>query len=141
NYVGTHGLVMENGLPTSSELTLRRGGGAHVYDLVAGRAVDAEADDSTIRIPVDLGPCEGRLLLVTSHAIEKLSVEAPETVAPGQSLPVGIRITDRADQAVDAVVPVELTISDPEGRPSEVNGYYGAVGGTLRVTLDIAPND
>lgn len=141
NYVGAHGLVMENGLPTSSELALRRDGEAHVYDLVAGRTVDAEADDGIIRIPMDLGPCEGRLLLVTGQAIEKLSVEAPETVAPGQSLPVEIRITDRADRPVDAVVPVELTISDPEGRPSEVNGYYGAAGGMLQVTLDIAPND
>ena len=30
---------------------------------------------------------------------------------------------------------------NPTGKPAERTGYYGAAGGTLTVTLDLAPND
>ena len=40
DYVGQHGLVMENGLPSEAVLTVRRPGGT-VYDLVDHRVVPA----------------------------------------------------------------------------------------------------
>lgn len=42
---------------------------------------------------------------------------------------------------VEAVVPVELTIRDPDGRACEFSGAYAAVDGRVEVALDIAPND
>ena len=42
SYVGQHGMVMENGLPSEGEVSLLRGSG-HVYDLVNGREVPAKA--------------------------------------------------------------------------------------------------
>ena len=47
DYVGHHGLVMENGLPTDAELSICRPE-THVYDLLSHRAVAARADEGRI---------------------------------------------------------------------------------------------
>ena len=43
-YVGQHGLVMENGLPSQAVVAINRPGG-FVYDLVGGRQVAATAGE------------------------------------------------------------------------------------------------
>jgi hypothetical protein len=77
NYVGRHGLVQDQGLPSAGVLTLRRAPG-HVYDLTA-RSITPDVSTSTmdsgpgesgesppnetetLQWPVELGPCEGNL--------------------------------------------------------------------------------
>lgn len=43
--------------------------------------------------------------------------------------------------AIDAVVPVEVQVRDPDGQSAEGSGFYGAESGRLALALDIAPND
>ncbi len=57
-YVGRHGLVMEDGVPQSAEVRLRRTGG-HVYDLVAHLPVAAEERGGDLVFRHEFGPCEG----------------------------------------------------------------------------------
>lgn len=142
SYVGGYGLVMEDGLPSDTVLRLRREGGGHIYDLLARRQLPATLEeDGRLALPLSLGPCEGRLLMVTANPVEGLSVEAPDSATLGATVEIAVSVTDAGGTPVDAVVPVELRIVDPEGAPAEPNGHYGAAGGVLRVTLDLAPND
>ncbi|MGC9316791.1 MAG: hypothetical protein ACP5KN_02000, partial [Armatimonadota bacterium] len=138
-YVGHHGLVMENGLPTDATLTIRRGG--HVYDLVAHRQVQAEATDGGLSIECHFGPCEGRLFMVTERAIEGVRVSAPQSAAPGESVSIAAEVVGDDGQALDAVVPVRVDILDPHGRAAEFSGFYGARDGRVELTANIAAND
>ena len=52
-----------------------------------------------------------------------------------------VSIKDGTGTPVNAVVPVELLIQDPNGRPGEFSGFYGAADGRLSVSTMIAPND
>mgnify|MGYP002623086138 FL=1 len=141
SYVGHHGLVMENGLPSRTELSLRRKTG-HVYDLRNSRAVDVQPTaDGELVWPVALGPCDGNVFLVTERPIARLNVGLPESATRRHPVTLRIQVTDESDQTVDAVVPVRLEIRDPSGRTAERSGYYGAAHGRLEVTLDLAPND
>ncbi|MCZ2342367.1 MAG: hypothetical protein LC104_11310 [Bacteroidales bacterium] len=140
NYVGQHGLVLDSGLPSTGSLTLRRQN-VHVYDLTAQRAVRATTRDGTTTWPVTLGPCDGNVFLVANRAIEQVQLKIPQSATLGQSVTCGVRITDAASQPVDAVVPVQVTITDPNGRPAEYSGYYGAAAGRLDIPLDLATND
>jgi hypothetical protein len=54
---------------------------------------------------------------------------------------VSIVVADDTGQPMPAVVPVHVEISDPAGRIGEFSGYYGAKDGTLRLRLDLAPNE
>jgi hypothetical protein len=132
---------MEDGLPSSATLRLRRKGG-HVYDLLDRREIRAKAsEDEHLEIPVSLGPCEGRLFLVTDRPVAGFRINAPKTASLGDSIEVRIAVTNPEEKPVDAVIPIDLRIIDPEGVERERSGYYGAAGGQLRVVLDFAPND
>jgi hypothetical protein len=139
-YVGHHGLVMENGLPSRAEVSLRRADG-FVYDLVEHRDVAAAKKGDRLVLDAQLGPCDGRLFMVSPQRIDRVLVEAAETVAPGNRLQCVVSVLDPDGKPVNAVVPLEITIRDAEGRPAEFSGYYAAVGGKLPLPLDIAKND
>jgi len=139
-YVGQHGLVMENGQPSASSLSLPRPAGV-VYDLVAGRLVPTTTRAGRLTWPVDLGSGDGGVFLVTPRAIGRVEIAAPETARTGNGVEVTIRVTDDAGEPVPAVVPLQVAIADPAGRSAEFSGYYVAQNGTLRLRLDLAAND
>lgn len=140
NYVGQHGLVMENGLPSQGELTIQRREG-HVYDLLANRKVETASFGDATTWPVELGPCDGCVYLVTPRPIAQLRIATPDSALRGQSLDATITVTDSAGETVPAVIPLRVEILDPNGRPAEYSGHYGASHGVLRLRLDIAAND
>ncbi len=139
DYVGHHGLVMEDGLPTDAVLTLRRAG--HVYDLVAGRKVDATAEDGVIRLDRHFGPCEGHLLMITDRPIADVRVTVPEQAKPGETVTVQVAVVDADGRPLDAVVPVRVDLLDPHGRPAEWSGFHGAKDGQLEIQASLATND
>mgnify|MGYP000551371843 CR=1 FL=1 len=140
NYVGQHGLVMENGLPSTGTLSLNRTSG-HVYDLVAGREVHAVNRADRLAWRTDLGPGEGGVFLVLKEAIAEVRVSAPARVKTGQTLTCQVEILDSRRQPVPAVTPAQVEILDADGRAAEFSGYYGLKDGKLALQLDIAPND
>lgn len=139
DYVGQHGLVMEKSLPASSTLTLARSG--HVYDLLEGRPVIPTTTDNGLAMDVTLEPGGGRLLMVTEKAIHDVMIAGPETGKRGNASALHVTVVDETGAPIDAVVPLEVTILDPDGRRAERSGFYGAAGGTLNLNLDHAPND
>ena len=139
-YVGQHAAVMENGLPAEAVLGIGRPTG-YVYDLVESRLLPAQQKRPWLLANVQLGPCDGRLYMVTSRPIALVRVEGPGEIARGQSATLSMAVADAAGRPVDAVVPMEVTIRDAEGRPSEFSGYYAAMDGKLSVRLDVASND
>lgn len=139
-YVGQHGLVQEQGLPSAGAVRLRREGG-HVYNLRSARPVTATRDGDHLTWPADLEPSGGEIFLVTSQPIEQVRIAAGSEVGQGETLPVSITITSSQGKVVDAVIPVEVEIQDAHGRTAEFSGHYGAAGGQLTLNLQIATND
>jgi concanavalin A-like lectin/glucanase superfamily protein len=139
-YVGHHGKVMENGLPTECNVVLRRPSG-FVYDLVASVQVTARAERGEMRFPWRLGPCDGRLFLVTDRVIERVILAHPDKIPRGTSAGLTVTVADTQGNPLEAVLPVRVDLRDAEGRLAERSGYYAAVDGRLRIKLDIASND
>jgi hypothetical protein len=127
-------------LPAEAVLGIGRRAG-YVYDLLESRLLPARQQRPWLLADVQLGPCDGRLYMVTSRPIAQVRVEGPREIARGQTATLSIAVADAAGRPVDAVVPTEVTIRDAEGRPSEFSGYYAAVDGKLAVRLDVATND
>ncbi|HOG49040.1 MAG TPA: hypothetical protein PKY10_00470 [Lentisphaeria bacterium] len=140
DYVGQYRKVMEKGLPLSAQIRINRPQGT-VYDLLAGKAVATKAADGSLAFAADFGPGEGRIYLVTEQPLAQVQVTAPAEVARGKRGVIEIKVLDAAGQPVDAVVPLQIQGSDPEGQPLEIVGWYAAVAGKLSVPIDIAPND
>ncbi len=140
NYVGHHGLVMENGLPADAKIVVNRDGG-FVYDLVNHRGVDVEKSSKRLTIPTHLGPCEGRVFMITDRAVGYVAIKALDTAQRGEEFSLRAAVVDEAGRPLEAIVPLQVEITDPEGRAAEFSGYYGAEDGELGISLDIAPND
>ena len=139
-YVGHHGLVMEKGLPNAATLTVNRDQG-HVYDLVAHRAVPAMQTPEGLVIERELGPGDGHLLMITSKPVTGIRVSGPENTERDDQVRLEVTVFDEVGRPLTAVVPVQLDVLDPQDRPAEYSGYYGAKDGTLSINLDLAPND
>lgn len=139
-YVGQHGLVMENGLPANATVAVRRSGGT-VYDLVHSRPVDARVVEDRLGFAAALGPCDGGIFMVSGQPIAAVRLELPEQVERGAKARCVVRIVDASDRPLPAVVPVDVQVRDPEGRVAEFSGAYGAADGQLEMVLDIAGND
>ena len=139
-YVGQHGLVMENGLPSSGMLSLP-GIEANVYDLTNGHQVFAQRHADSIAWRVDLGPCDGRIFMITPKPLMDLKLGAPETAQAGNPMEITVDLSDTRQPNVKAVVPVQVEIQDANGRPAEGSGYYATKDGSLKVKLDLAANE
>ncbi len=140
NYVGHHHLVMEQGLPAKADFTLQRQDG-FVYDLVEHREVSMEKDGKILRIPVELEPGGGRLWLITETPIEKITLQTPQEAICSDEISVHAAVTDNDGNIINAIIPLEVRILDPDGRLSEFSGYYGAVDGNLAIPFTFARND
>ena len=140
DYVGHHGKVMEKGLPSSSKLVVYRAKG-YVYDLVAHQSVPSRTVDNRVVFEADFGPGDGRLFMVTEGEISKVEIDAPRRARLGQSVGISVSVTGSRGRTMPAVVPVRLEVLDPENRPAEPTGWYGAKDGQATVSLELAPND
>lgn len=139
DYVGHHGMVMENGLPVNAALTVAREG--HVYDLVGNCPAPALSESGRLSFDWHFGPCDGRVFMITERPIAGLRVQAPDQLSAGSTANISVAVLDDAGDALDAVVPVEVYIEDPNGRAAEFSGYYGAAQGQLHIEAHIAAND
>jgi len=139
-YVGGYGMVMEDGLPSETNVRINSKLGHYVYDLLDARRLTVDTKNDTISVPIQLGPCEGRILMVTERPIRDVAVTSPKQVTQGESINIDIAVTD-GREPIDAVIPIEVVITDPEGSVAEFSGHYGARSGQQSITLDIAPND
>jgi len=140
DYVGHHGKVMEQGLPSTATLSLSRKSG-FAYDLLNHQPIAAKATPTGLALDVALGPGDGRVFMVTQQALAAVRVTAPSQVKLGGQAKVDVRVVDAAGKPLTAVVPVQVEILDAQGQPAELSGYYGARDGVLSVTLEIAAND
>ena len=127
-YVGQHGLVMENGLPSQAVVAINRPDGI-VYDLVSGRQLAARRQDGRLLVDVDLGPCDGGLWMVSPKAIDRIRIETPKAIARGERRRCRIEVLDGDGRPLEAVVPLRVTIRDSDTRTAELSGSYAAVDG------------
>ena len=140
DYVGQWGLAMEKGLPNSATITLDRAEG-FVYDLVAGKSVPAVANGGKLLVEAQFGPGEGKLYMVTERPIHAVKVMAPRKAELGDTVEVSVKVGAKWGKQLDAVIPVQVEILDPAGKPAEFSGYYGAKDGRIDIRLDLAAND
>ncbi len=140
-YVGQHGLVMENGLPSSGKLTLFQDS-ANVYDLTRrSLLVPKRSAENEMNWQVDLGPGDGRIFMITPKPLLSLTLDVPATATCGNLVAIKASLASTEATPLKAVIPVEIEIQDANGKRSEGSGFYAAENGILELKLDLAPND
>lgn len=140
-YVGQHGLVMENGLPSRGTVSLKTET-ANVYELTGTQFIlPKRGEDGTLSWPVELGPCDGRIFMVTPKPLLGISLEVPETATVGNAVKITASITTTQEAPAKAVIPLRVDIRDASGKPAEGSGFYAAKNGMTELELNLAPNE
>ncbi|QDT41516.1 hypothetical protein Pan241w_15790 [Gimesia alba] len=140
DYVGQHGRVMENGLPAKTTLSLNRSKG-YLYDLVHHRPVSLKESAGKRAASIQLAPGAGGIYLATEQPLDRVDVTAPKQLKRGESGTISMKVLDPKNRPVAAVIPVEVSIEDAEGRVAEFSGYRALKGGVQTFQIQIAPND
>ncbi|MCC7491081.1 MAG: LamG domain-containing protein [Fimbriimonadaceae bacterium] len=137
-YVGHHGRVMEEGLPSSATITVRRPR-AVVYDALARQVVATKTVPGGVSFTTKLGPGEGRLYVLLDQRLPLPTVAAGNAERGGK-VTVTVKM-QLAGQPLAAVVPLRVELRDPQNRPAEWEGYYALRDGTWSQPLTLATND
>lgn len=140
-YVGQHALVMENGLPSKGIVSLKAES-ANVYELTgANFIVPKRDDDGSMRWPVELGPCDGRIFMITPRPLLGIQLDVPENAIVNNTARISARITTTQEAPTKAVIPVRVDVRDANGNTAEGSGFYAAENGSVELNLNLAPNE
>jgi hypothetical protein len=141
SYVGQHELVMENGLPSKGIVSLKAES-ANVYELTGtGFIVPKRGEDGVMSWPVELGPCDGKIFMVTPKPLLGIQLEVPELATVGNAAKIMAKITTTQDTPTKAVIPVRVDVRDANGKLTEGSGFYAAENGIAELSLNLAPNE
>src|SRR5204863_7225365 len=98
-YGGQHGMVLENGLPSTGSVTVNRARG-HVYDLVTEKEVPATAGKGKLSWTVNLAPCDGGVFLAMPEAIGSVKLKAPHSLPRGAKVELAVSINDTSGKFI-----------------------------------------
>jgi hypothetical protein len=141
SYVGQHGLAMENGLPSKGVVSLKAES-ANVYELTDTQIiVPKRGEDGVMSWPVELGPCDGKIFMVTPKPLLGIQLEVPELATVGNAAKIMAKITTTQDTPTKAVIPVRVDVRDANGKLTEGSGFYAAENGIAELSLNLAPNE
>jgi hypothetical protein len=139
---GQYKAIMEKLLPQTVTVTLRGGvGPVFAYDLLERRPLAVEQSAAGPSLKVDLGTLGGKIVALYPAELAKLGVAAPAELARGSAYALDVSVTVADGRLAPGLQPVQVTVTDPQGRGTEYSGYYCAEGGRLSVPFTPALND
>jgi hypothetical protein len=110
----------------------------YAYDILTGKEVQSAVKNGSAVISIDMEPLWGRVIACLHVRPSNLSV----TASKGRDLVYNIKLTDAAGKLVNAKIPVQITVTDGEGRNRpEYGGARVLDGGQLTVKSRLADND
>ncbi len=134
DYIGQYKLVMDKGVPNFGNVTVKRTTGA-AYDLIARRPVPFQSRNGETSLEVDFIGSGGRLFLLLDQAIDRVNIKAPKTAVCGKPLEFAVDILDSTGSAINALIPLELTVLDADGKPTDDSRFAVAPDGTYSAVI------
>jgi len=141
---GKYGAILEQSVPQTVTVAAknRAGQNLHLYDLLEKKEIKTRTQGNDLLFDVHLSSLGGTIVAILPQAIGGVSIEAPESVDKRcVEQNIGIAIDDADGNPLCGVVPLEIKITDPSGKPSGLGGYYAAEKGRLDIAFIPALND
>lgn len=123
----------------SATVTIPAGSWA-VYDVLSGQYLPTRPEGDRTAFTVDVQRFGGTLIALYPSAVARVEVRCP-TQSQGQPMSWEVRVLDAQGKPVDALEPLELEVTDPQGRATEYGGSFVARGGVLALDRTFAAND
>ncbi|MBN2641749.1 MAG: hypothetical protein JXR78_08860 [Victivallales bacterium] len=129
---GRYGKVREQGVAQKASFTVNNPAWRYAYDLTARKALEIKNG----RIDMNLGSCDGRIIMFTAQPVGKLSIKATDGIKRGQVNKLFIS----AGAFKTGLLPVKIDIIRPDKSLSPFSCYAVLENGTLTFKLPVATN-
>ncbi len=141
DYLGPWKRVMEKGVQTKGTVNVKHPVKA-AYDLVAHRPLEFSKTGDGISFDVDLGPTDGRmLLLLKDQSIASVTLKVPEKPLRRRSpFVIECAVLDGKGRPVSATIPLEVIIHDANGNSLPGSGFYAAKNGRFVIEDSLPTN-
>ncbi len=126
------------------ELNLKIEGAAEpvALDMLTGKQVEAAFDSGVVKMRISLEPFWGRAIALLPAKPEKIVIEAPETVRPGEDCAYRIRVMDGNGKIISGRIPFEISVTDGSGRQRpECGGYHVTEDGVYEKNIRMGTNE
>ena len=130
DYVGPWTRAMEKGLPNRGVLIVPGKAGA-VYELSRGGKVPFVQRKGSIRIPVSFETNDGRILLPLERPIDRVVLELPRKIVPGEKFRIRGKILDASGEPAPALLPINFSMTDGEEHILDCGPYRCAADGVF----------
>lgn len=113
-----------------------------LYDLLANKTLPYRREGHKILFDVELDQHGGKMIAVHKTPFDHLSIQM-QPVIRHRGIPhkITILVQDENAHLLAGAHPLKVTITDPDGNPSEFTDYYAAENGILSIDLIPAVND
>ena len=140
DYIGQWRRVMEKGLPNVAQIAVKTDAKA-IYDAIEHKPVAFKRNGEYAEFDAEFSPAGGKMLVMLPAAIAGVHVEvaAPE-VARGGEFQITASVLDAENKVIEALLPVEVTISDGHGDRLPGSGHYAMQNGRLVIHEHVASN-
>ena len=139
DYVGMYKLVMEKGMPNKGVVTVNRTDTHMVCNPVTNKEVPFEIKNGKTVIPVNYSTCDGRLFVLLPEKIDSVSVKTQKSASLNDSFDITVSVNNAAGKPVQAILPVEITVSDTAG--NNIPGLdYAATDKDGTLTVKVIPS-
>ena len=108
--------------------------------MVKHKQIALKQSKKAVSFDVDLAGGDGTLVLLLEKPIASLAINNAEPLEKGKDFVLKISVLDASGKAVKACLPLEVTLSDAQGRRLPGSGYHAAVNGVLELKEIAAAN-
>ena len=124
-------LRRQKGVPQTVDFTVRNPAFKYAYDMISSKQIPFRNG----KIRLELGPCDGKIILFTGKPIGKLSASAAGTAVPGKNITVKIRLENST-----GLIPVLLDVYDAAGKKLSISRSSLLKNGVLDHIITIPVN-
>ncbi len=140
DYIGQWKRVMEKGLPNAAQIAVKTDAKA-IYDAIEHKAVAFKRNGEFAEFAAEFPPAGGKMLVMLPAAIAAVNVEVSTAeVARGGEYEIAATVCDADNKVIDALLPVEVTITDVQGKRLPGSGFYAMQNGRLIIREHAASN-
>lgn len=127
---GKYGKIKENGVPQKVSFDICNPAFRYAYDLTQQKQLEI----ANGKLQLELGPCNGRIILFTGKELGTLQIRCPDTVQGGKA-----ELSVTIEQG-SGLIPVQLELYDPSSRKLSLSCSDVVKNGSLRRAWTIPLN-
>jgi len=141
--VGQYKAVLGKLLPQSTRVRINGWDQDNLfaYDMLERRPLEVRSAGGAREFSVQLTELGGKVIALYPHKLGALAVHTAKTVTPGASSVIRIHMRDDGSAPLAGLQPLDIRITDAEGKRNEFSGYYCAKDGILDIDFVAALND